>query len=191
MKEMKQAKEIYKSIKAPDELRSKVLLRCEAKAERRNRLISFRRAALPAVCLVLLVTALAVTQLFRSPSVYCNGQKIGAEPVTVSSADVDIGEPALARTAASVSFRLEFDAASDTEVAVGAGRLVYSDQSGAERVYITTEAVFSGKFYATWEIDFSELSDKAELTVSSMLQTHTYTLTSDKNGEYYLAKEEK
>lgn len=164
----KNAKDAYLNIKAPLQLRDKVLSTAQSQAEaeslrrKKNFSKALKRITAVAACLVLVLTAVVLYQSGGNTSFYVDGQKLAGEAVAVRTANEGLAKA--------------FSLAAEEAVTVNVP--VEMKLEGQAKIDISEGAVIKDGEYEPTAVPFEAEGElKLEWVIDSAAQGTVYTLT--------------
>lgn len=183
------SKEVYRSIKAPEDLRERVLS-YEPQSKKRSSQ-TLRLALTMAACLVLVASATFTIPLVTkitsgntaNVDIFLDGQKIGTSPVPVSQNSIDVKRSVRhVQEGNEIFLEVKGDETMTAEVTKGVLRVEgTNDQSVSEE----TSVCVNKDCQLVWEID--DATD-AYLTISTKDSVTKYELYQDQTSKKYYMK---
>ncbi|MBE6790021.1 MAG: hypothetical protein E7535_02385 [Ruminococcaceae bacterium] len=175
-------KEEYKSIKAPEELYSRIMNTETEKAEKGN-IVQFRKmASFAAAAAVILVAGLFIITGDKAPEIYVGTEKLTAE---VQITEADTGSIMLARMNNEIVCELTLELKKETVITMSCGSL----QSEEGEILLDAErsSEFSGELKAKWIVPFADTADTYTIRLEDKNGTHFINLYFDSEAEQWTA----
>lgn len=158
----------YLNIKAPDELRNKIL------RYKKNRVKALYRFGIAAACLVLIATGII---FYRPNHIEINGQRLGNHAIFYDTACISSRT-----TSAILSIPIEIKAFRQTEISVSHGWIYTENSAPAKQITLSSGATI------WWEIEPESTDSILEMTISDQTGVYVVTLTHD-NTKLIITKE--
>lgn len=166
----KNLKNQYKSIKAPADLKDRILEATEATAPVSSKKRAYKYAQLIAACLVAVLCIGFVGAGLTSNTVYLDGNAFYGESISVEAVQAGISRAALGD-----SQLIEIDARLETKISLSNGEFTLTDCETGAHIYTGNEYSVKGKVNFKVELPDGE---SGVLTLKNILSEREITLKS-------------
>lgn len=190
----KKTVDAYQNIKAPDDLKEKILSSyAVSKApERRSWIKNMRLISSLAACLLLAVAfSVFAIRNFGEVSVSVGGKSLASEPVELSELNIS---PALYSIEPRVSYEanvpVEIRVTGETRVSVSDGTMVISDADTGTVLYTGSEYTAGEDIAILWTVSSGTDTEQFEMLIDSSKKDFVLVLNYDENtGGWTIRKE--
>ena len=167
----KNLKNQYKSIKAPADLKDRILEATEATAPVSSKKRAYKYAQLIAACLVAVLCIGFVGAGLTSSSVYVDGNIFYGEAISVEK----VSQHSVSRAAFNVGQLIEIDTRLETKISLSNGEFTLTDCETGAHVYTGNEYSVNGK--VNFKVDLPD-GESGVLTLKNILSEREITLKS-------------
>lgn len=145
--------EKYRQIKAPEELKARVLSDCTETSSRKT--VIYKRITVMAACLVMLVAAGFVCKSKLSANIYVNGDKFSGNELTVYNDNLNIASQ---RNVDECEYNIEINARIKTKISISNGEFLIWNAENDEFLFSGDEYTAKGKIMIKIDLDEGELA---------------------------------
>lgn len=166
----KNLKNQYKSIKAPADLKDRILETAEGTAPVSSKKRAYKYAQLIAACLVAVLCIGFVGAGLTSNTVYLDGKAFYGEEISVES----VAEQSISRAAFNAGQLIEIDARLETKISLSNGEFTLTDCETGAHIYTGNEYSVKGKI--NFKVDLPD-GESGELKLQNILSQREITLS--------------
>ncbi len=160
----------YKSIKAPESLKARVMADCENAQVQKSKKPAYKYIQVIAACLVACLCIGFVGMGMVSSTVYLNGEIYMGEEIALEQ---NVPSPAMQRAIVNGGQVIEIDAKLETKISISAGEFTLLDSETGEMIYSGNEYSVKGKVIVQVSLKDGE---NAELQLQNILSSRTISL---------------
>ena len=160
----------YKSIKAPESLKSRIMADCENAQAPKSPKTAYKYIQVIAACLVACLCIGFVGMSMSSSTVYLNGEVYMGDEIALEQ---NVPSPAMQRAAVIGGQVIEVDAKLETKISISAGEFTLLDSETSEIIYSGNEYSVKGKVII--EVSLID-GENAEITLQNILSSRTISL---------------
>lgn len=159
----------YKSKKAPDDLKDRILESAESSSQKNSKKSFYKYAQLIAACLVAVLCIGFVGAGITSSTVYLDGKPFYGEQISVE----DEAAQGVSRASLNAGQLIEIDLKLETKISISNGEFTLTDCETGEHIYTGNEYSHKGKVNLKVELPYGE---SGELTLQNILSEREITL---------------